>query len=219
MGYKKRRYRKRYKKKYKGKLGKEVAKLKREVGVPERKFISNALATAANNINNTVGYNNFINGVAQGDSVRERTGRKISITMLEIRFLYGLDPLSTHSQVRTVLVWDKMVNGTLTIPAFNDIIVQSANNGITSVYNPKVVPSRFQILKDFTINLTDTGSNRTVYKTKRIYFKGGRDQLFLGTGNGYVDIQSGGICIFFISDQTINGPDCFFSYNIRFRDN
>lgn len=170
----------------------------------------------------------LLNGIARGDDIGQRIGRKSLMKSIEIRIRNDVNPRILPVGIepaippgkdqyhRVLLVYDRQTNGTA--PAITDILDgQAGVLALTKLENR----ARFQILLDKVIqlNMSDEAGSGKFWKK---YLKVNLPIQF-GSGNGgtVADIKTGSLYLFWVGTSapgfeagTINGH-----IRIRYADN
>lgn len=153
-----------------------------------------------------------INQVPLGNSSITRTGRKLSITAVAIRgriyWPVAAIASSISSKVSLLLIWDRNVNQSAALPAWNTIL--NAQNSI-SLTNKDNAP-RFKILRrwDFIITNGASSNNDSSMVSVDEFVKMKNKITYFTTADTtglYPNMQEGGLLLYFTSD-TATGAAC-----------
>ena len=144
---------------------------------------------------NAIGTFSLLNGVAQGDTNITRTGNSVLFTSINLNLKYTINSAASHTQIRTILFYDKECNGAT--PVIADIL---SSTNILANYNHDET-TRFQKLADFMVNLSISGTQEV---SRRVYRKLQKHTRFDGTSAAIGDIVDNALWLFFLSDEATN---------------
>ncbi len=172
-----------------------VRALKKMINV-EYKTKNEAIGTTPD----TTGLVSTITNMAQGDDIDDRDGNKIKSFSLKISGNCLLHVSARATNVRIMAIQDR--SGTATAPVITDMyasVAAFANNQPTK--GTPQVNSRFRILIDKKINLSDNGRQLTNFT---LYKKLGFHCFFSGSASG--DEGRNAIYLFTASNEATNKP-------------
>jgi len=146
-----------------------------------------------------------LNSMTQGSANNVRVGDKIKMRSLEIKFQMAART-GNADRVRILIFMDKQTNGAP--PAANSIFADGGASAATSFFqplHPDYFPSRYQLLRDRMVILTQQGGATNVNQEKLITFKiplkGKLVQYRAGSNTGNIDdIVKGSLIMFCVSD-------------------
>lgn len=145
---------------------------------------------------------------AQGTSATQRTGQKVTIIRLGLRFACDAN-VAQSCRIRVMVVRDKQTNAAAPPTAQDWFADKAGANSWYSGYDPNTVGPRYQILMDRSRKLdisggaTDRTNREMVLWRKSIKIP----VLFNGLGGGGIaDIVKNGILIAVYTDAVANGP-------------
>lgn len=191
-----------------------VAKVVRDVNYlrsivnVERKYID----TTATLTPSTTGVFTLLNASVPGTSATTRNGISIKLMSFLLRFTLELNATATLTQVRCVVVQDRIPQATS--PASSEVFTVA--NSITSPLN-LVNTHRFKIHYDkiYSINSTGTSSlNRKFFKKLRFH-----SQYNTVNGGTIADFTANSFLLYTLSDEATNTPSMVFYSRVRFVDN
>ncbi len=157
----------------------------------------------------------LLNGMAIGDDFTNREGRSVRIKSLQIALTLFLNPLSTQTFVRCILVLDTQPNGIIMLidELLNDATV---NLGSTNFRNLNF-RKRFVILKDEVVTLQASGQ-RSVHL--EWYKKLNIIETFDDSSTGGIgDITTNALYLVLFSGETTDGVQNSCRTRVRFIDN
>lgn len=125
--------------------------LKRRPAAREVGYVD--LATAAYALD-TTGSIALLNTVAQGASINQRIGKKITLKSLQCRGFCANNATSTYNDVAFLIVHDKRPDGNL--PAITDILETASASSFNNTQNE----GRFRVLKRVDFNLIGSAANQ-----------------------------------------------------------
>ena len=159
-----------------------------------------------------------LNNLNVGSGFNQRIGNKVRGISLHVRaritMVNGANPPS--SDVRVIVIYDKQSNSTG--PSFNNIYANEF--AITMCYMDPSFFERYVTIIDKRYSMVLTADNNTICVDE--YRTLSKDTMYTGSGGtGFANIASGGLCLFFVSDDTpavSTGATRFeVRYNTRFR--
>lgn len=164
----------------------------------------------------TTAYRKYLTGIAQGDNDGNRTGMRIRIQTIHMKFqLDGHGSQYTPTHIRLVLVADNANYGAQ--PGWHDIFVDNgASNECTT---PKVLAKRgrYTIFFDkvITLNPKDV-TGRSQGLTFNYYKKINRWVNYKGATAAYSDAERGNIWFFAISNNNTYSPVLSYTCRIKY---
>jgi len=102
--------------------------------------------------------------IISGDTANTRDGSQIQLKQIECRLQLVMNTSATTDFVRFVLFLDRQNNGAT--PAVTDVLVAADPNA--NYTHSVVVTKRYRILKDFTVPLSNVGSNRAIVRDFKV---------------------------------------------------
>lgn len=154
----------------------------------------------------------LLTGIAQGDDVSNRSGRKILLKSVFIRGNLNINSSATQTNVRFMIIMDKNGNGAT--PGAAEVF--NSTSSINLVLNPDNAGERFKVLWDKNFNLSINGrGNATVYKYIKLFNHCGFD----GTSGAVGDCTSNHLWLVTISSEATNTPAWSAFTRVRFIDN
>lgn len=178
--------------------------------VMELKSIDVSATTAVNTTYSVA----LLNGIATGDDIASRDGRRVTMRSVQIRAINYVDSGTGIDQVhRVLLVQDKQTNGAaLTV---GDVI-DSASYGVLANRNMSG-RERFVVLMDKTFDLSEVASEKSKISWE-FYRKLSLPVIYNNTGSAVTDIASGSLYLLFLGTVAAGGQagSCFWNCRIRF---
>lgn len=192
------------------KARRKQAYITRMAGAPERKFLHFQLT--ANTVSTTFATDSIV-VCDSGNGVSDRTGRKILVTSISIKWLAAVNQNATNTFIRFAIVQDRQANegGISGSDLWNDT---SALDAIVSGMNLNN-RYRFKVLMNH-IECIDPVSRPIGYFEK--FIKCHVPIIYDGTGNAEADITSNGISWCMISNEATNLPSVTMDIVVRFVD-
>lgn len=126
----------------------------------------------------------LINGVATGDDINNRDGRKFTMKSILVRGTINVGATPTGAAYRWMIVYDKQANGAA--PVIGDILNVSSMLGCNNLSNR----DRFIIIADKTGFLEATG---TIVRTIKKFINCNLETVCSGTTNGIASIATGSL--------------------------
>lgn len=184
-------------------LAKKVARM---VNV-EYKFRDNPYATT---VSNTGTIQNLCQP-PQGDGDQNRDGSSVKLARCSGRISVDLHPSATSTHVRFILFRGKQENRTAY--TLSGGILEGGPSALWQ--SPKAWEDRFRtkFIYDKTICLSNTG-RKTIDLNWNFKLYG-----HIQFGGGTTDIESGGIYLAMISDESVNTPTVNYALRVTFTDN
>lgn len=160
---------------------------------PELKDIETAVTGASLD---TTGSVTLLNGVAQGQDLTDRIGRKFSMKSILLRFtvIYGAAAVS-GSIARWLIVYDKQTNGVA--PAVLDVLTV----GSPTAFNNLTNRDRFIVIYDKIHNIGTGPANDNGFSYVMKYRKCNLETTNGGTGATVASIATGGLFLIGVSDR------------------
>lgn len=158
----------------------------------ESGYVDTAAATYAMDTTGTIA---LLNVVAQGTSVNQRVGKKISMKGLQCRGSSYNNSAAIQNDVAMIIVYDKRPDGNL--PAITDILVTATSKSFNNTQNE----GRFSILKriDYTQVGDTTGTQLTSNTANSLDFYldlKGKPVVYKAAGTGAIgDIEEGALYV------------------------
>ena len=151
----------------------------------------------------------LLNGIAQGDTDTERTGKSILMRNVHIRLVFTQNSAATATTYRVMVVKD-LQQISDTTPAITDVL-ESANP-LSPLKQSNA--GRFKVLKSWLFTTDDDKA-----QTKIIQYY--NDFRFHTRYNGTTatDIQKNGLYLLTICDQATNQPSMAYSWKVGYHDN
>lgn len=153
----------------------------------ELKSVDTTLSTASTRPD-TTGDVILLNGIARGDDINERVGRRVTIRSLEAHLYDTVTKDTGVDQVhRVLIVYDMQSNGTA--PVVTDVLVSASTTSLKNLDNR----NRFRILYDqaWTLNASgESDSQKHITKYMRVNLP---VQFNSGDAGTIADIQTGSI--------------------------
>jgi len=176
---------------------------------PEQKYVDvNANATGASNAGNIV----LLNGIANGNGVSERIGRKVTMTSSYIKMTFDISGAGVNTMTwRVMLVYDAQPNQL----AFTLANLLQSGAAVTNTISALNLDNRdrFNVLLDKTFTAvkgTDTG--KAICK---LYKKMKLNTIYDATGGTIADITTGALCLVVIAESTDAAAQ--YNYYVRTR--
>lgn len=159
-----------------------------------------AVDTSLNIACDTTGAVALLNGIARGDDINERIGRKVVLRSIEMR----VESVSTNTtgldqNHRVLVVFDRQANATALTPA--DVLTAVDINSPRNLTNR----SRFKIIYDNLHHLNasgESGSHKVIDWYKRVWFPVTFNSGDAGT---IADIQTGSLYLVVVGNQAPGG--------------
>lgn len=196
---------------------------------PERKYVDIALAGY---VADSVGTVTALNLIDEGTGPSARTGRKISLTSVQVRGRCNpIDAVAAGANTldclaRIMIVYDRQPSSAAAVPAITDILNASTSASFINLNNR----DRFKVIADIMIKVGPRFLDTTVTATYaysgnngdvvNIYRKlGGLKSQYDGTGNGIADLTTGSLLMVTIGDQGAGtGGNFAVSTRVRYLD-
>lgn len=172
-------------------------------------------ATGDVNSNGTI---TLINGIARGDDVAERVGRKIIMKSYQVNYTaYAAPAASTGLSTtgRIMIVYDKQANAAA--PAITDVLVTATGFSLKNLNNSE----RFTILKDKLFVTMATAGQSDQQQSGRLYGKIHLPTMFnAGDAGTVADITTGALYVITCGNIGAGADDseCAFRARVRFYD-
>lgn len=141
------------------------------------------------------------NGIAQGDDINNRKGRKITMKSVHLKgsLFTSLTAVTLQNVSRVALVYDKACNG-VALTAAEVYVITTNGNGIRLLDNR----DRFTVIFDIA-HASSAGSSMvaSIDKFKKINL----DTIYKGTTNAVASISTGSLYLIMWGDNLANTPD------------
>lgn len=173
----------------------------------EIKYVDNTISQAAN----TTGAVTLLNGIARGDDVSERVGRKVVMRRLTFSLISYVTPTTGVDQShRFLLVYDKQSNGSA--PAITDVLVSASAVALPNLNNRL----RFVILADEVKALNASAEPGSYWATgmRKIQLST-TVQFNSGDAGTVADIQTGALYLITIGSEAAGATAGTFSGRTR----
>ena len=171
-----------------------------------------AVDTTINQVADTTGAVTLLNGIARGDDINERVGRRVRLASLQASIVNYVTPATGIDQThRCLIVYDKQSNGVA--PAITDVLVSASTVAMPNLDNRQ----RFVILYDKLMHLNaaaEPGSMVAFKINKRLPYG---VQFNSGDAGTVADIQTGGLFFITIGSIAAGGTAGTFSGRVRVR--
>ena len=171
-----------------------------------------AVDTTINQVADTTGAVTLLNGVARGDDINQRVGRRVRLASLQASIVNYVTPATGIDQThRCLIVYDKQSNGVA--PAITDVLVSASTVAMPNLDNRQ----RFVILYDKLMHLNaaaEPGSMVAFKINKRLPYG---VQFNSGDAGTVADIQTGGLFFITIGSIAAGGTAGTFSGRVRVR--
>lgn len=180
-----------------------VVRRRRNVGVryggyinPQREEFKTK-DTSISQVQDTTGALTLVNGVARGDDIGDRTGRKVIIKSIEAHFISGVTSATGVDQYqRLILFVDHQPNGAA--PAATDLLVSNSYQSLKNLDNR----ARFTILYDrvYALNAAGESGSKIVLPT---YYKRVNIPVIFNSGDAgtIADIQTNSIYLLSVGSE------------------
>lgn len=140
-------------------------------GVPQRRMIGRAFQGEWKSVDTTISMAadqnsavQLLNGIARGDEINERTGRKVQMRSIEMHLYATVTPATgTDQRQRVLVIYDKQTNGAALTAA--NVLQNTSPVGLRNLENR----SRFICLYDeaFSLNATGESDSERTFKWYR----------------------------------------------------
>lgn len=171
-----------------------------------------AVDTTISQVADTTGAVTLLNGIARGDDINQRVGRRVRLASLQASIVNYVTPTTGIDQThRCLIVYDKQSNGVA--PAITDVLVSASTVAMPNLDNRQ----RFVILYDKLMHLNasaEPGSMVAFKISKRLPYG---VQFNSGDAGTVADIQTGGLFFITIGSVAAGGTAGTFSGRIRVR--
>ena len=171
-----------------------------------------AVDTTIGQVADTTGAVTLLNGIARGDDINQRVGRRVRLASLQASIVNYVTPATGIDQThRCLIVYDKQSNGVA--PAITDVLVSASTVAMPNLDNRQ----RFVILYDKLMHLNaaaEPGSMVAFKISKRLSYG---VQFNSGDAGTVADIQTGGLFFITIGSIAAGGTAGTFSGRVRVR--
>lgn len=150
------------------------------------------------------------NGIAEGDDQGQRNGRSIKATSIYFRGACAISSAATASIVRLIFFVD--TTGDAGTPAITDIL--NTASYLSSMNIATQAGTRFHVLKDFTMSMSNQGRQITAIKLfKKLAYH------LKYTGSLNTNVGKNAIYLLAIGSESVNFPAMTIYSRLRYVDN
>lgn len=147
----------------------------------------------------------------QGDTTLTRDGNSVKMTSCQIRIRATQHSSAADTMVRVILFSDSQQQGV--VPTVASVLAGADPDGFPNIID---FPSRFQIVKEWNIQLSNTGMASA---NRQSYFKMNHHLKFEGSGSTQAEQRKGNLYLLSISTEATNTPTVQLDARLRYIDN